>query len=148
MSRAKHQQYQYNSGFSLVEAMVALVVLALTFTAVWGWFGTAVTSTQRIQQAVSLPEVFSQFVVQLELEPLQQQRAGTFQVGPYELEWQASVNRQSTDELLRRQPEWIVTLFDIQAQVMSAGRPVTSFETQIVKQWRDPDYVEPPEFMQ
>ncbi|WP_180237121.1 PulJ/GspJ family protein [Lacimicrobium alkaliphilum] len=139
--------HKYYSGFSLVEAMVALVILALTFTAVWGWFGTAVTSTQRIQQAVSLPEVFSQFAVQLELEPLQQQRAGVFQIDTYEIEWQASVNRQSTNELLRRQPEWIVTLFDVQAQVISAGRPVTSFETKIVKQWRDPDYAEPPEFM-
>ncbi|GGD57582.1 hypothetical protein GCM10011357_11240 [Lacimicrobium alkaliphilum] len=147
MIRAKHPMHKYYSGFSLVEAMVALVILALTFTAVWGWFGTAVTSTQRIQQAVSLPEVFSQFAVQLELEPLQQQRAGVFQIDTYEIEWQASVNRQSTNELLRRQPEWIVTLFDVQAQVISAGRPVTSFETKIVKQWRDPDYAEPPEFM-
>ena len=129
-------------GFSLVEAIVALVVLSLVFTSVWAWFGTAATSTNRIEQALSLPQVFSQFVVHLELEPLQDLQQGVFNISGYEVSWNAQVNKQSDQEKYRRQPAWIVTLFDIKAEVSRDGKIVSTFETKAVKQWPDPDYIE------
>lgn len=130
------------NGFSLLEAIVALVVLSLVFTSVWGWFGTAATSTQRIEQALSLPQVFSQFVVHLELEPLENEQQGVFSISGYEVIWNAQVIKQSDQEEHRRQSAWIVTLFTIQAEVRRDGRFVSTFETKTVKQWPDPNYVE------
>ncbi|MFT7413126.1 MAG: prepilin-type N-terminal cleavage/methylation domain-containing protein [Paraglaciecola sp.] len=129
-------------GFSLVEAIVALVVLSLVFTSVWGWFGTATNSTQRIEQALSLPQVFSQFVVHLELEPLQDTQQGIFSIGGYEVSWSALVDKQSDQQEYRRQTAWIVILFVIQAEVRLDGKLVSTFETKAVKQWPDPDYVD------
>jgi type II secretory pathway pseudopilin PulG len=131
-----------SNGFSLVEAIVALVVLSLVFTSVWGWFGTATTSTNRIEQALSLPQVFSQFVVHLELEPLQDTQQGIFSIGGYEVSWSALVDKQSDQQEYRRQPAWIVILFIIQAEVRLDGKLVSTFETKAVKQWPDPDYVD------
>jgi len=134
--------FSCSKGFSLVEAIVALVVLSLVFTSVWGWFGTAATSTTRIEQALSLPEVFSQFVVHLELEPLKDTQQGVFSISGYEVSWRAQVNKQSDQETYRRQPAWIVILFDIQAEVRRDGKYVSTFETKTVKQWRDPDFID------
>lgn len=133
-------------GFTLVEAMVALVVLALVFSAVWGWFGSAVSATDKIQRAMGLPEVFVQFRQHIELEDLQQQRSGTYQIGDYSVAWQATVARQSDQEPIRRQPAWIVALFDVSASISRNGAPVSEFSTQVIKQWRDPNYFEMPDF--
>jgi len=133
-------------GFSLIEAIVALVVLSLVFTSVWGWFGTAASSTERIESAVSMPEVFSQFIVNLELESLEEVRDGQFVVGDYLVNWTSVPQRQSNNETYRRQPKWIVTLFAVQAEVSRNGKIISSFSTKAVRQWQDPDYIEPPSF--
>jgi prepilin-type N-terminal cleavage/methylation domain-containing protein len=130
-------------GFSLVEAIVALVVLSIVFTAVWGWFGTAVTSTSKIESAVALPEVFSQFIVNLELESLEEVRDGQFVIGDYLVNWSVTPERQSDQENYRRQPAWIVTLFSVQAEITRNNKFISSFTTKIVQQWPDPDYIDP-----
>lgn len=130
------------SGFSLIEAIVALVILSLVFTAVWGWFATATTSTRRIEQALSLPEVFSQFIVNLELEDLQSHQSGRYQIGQYEVDWQASIVRRSDQEKYRRQSAWIVTLFYINGVIVENGQQVSSFNTKTLQQWRDPSFIE------
>jgi len=130
------------SGFSLIEAIVALVILSLVFTAVWGWFATATNSTKRIEQALSLPEVFSQFVVNLELEDLEVHQSGGYNIGQYYVEWQANIERRSDQEVYRRQPAWIVSLFDINAVILENGQQVTTFNTKAIQQWTDPTYIE------
>ena len=129
-------------GFSLVEAIVALVVLSLVFTAVWGWFGAAVTSTTRIERALALPEVFSQFVVRIELEALHQTTNGTYNIGDYQVAWQAVVEKSSDKQAYRRQAAWIVTLYSIEAQISRQGNAVSAFSTKLVQQWADPDFVD------
>jgi general secretion pathway protein J len=139
---AKTGSNKSNTGFSLVEAIVALVVLSFVFTAVWGWFGTALTSTARIEQALSLPEVFTQSMVNIELEPLQERLYGENQVGTYLVRWSATPERSSNKEHYRRQPAWIVTLFKVQAQIIHNDREVSSFTTKVVRQWPDPEYID------
>ena len=131
------------AGFSLIEAIVALVILSLVFTAVWGWFGTAITSSAKIENAVALPQVFSQFTVQLELENLASKNTGEYAIGDYQVQWQASVARNSANEPYRRQPAWIVTLYNIKASIWLRGRQIDNFTTQIVQQQRDPNYIDP-----
>jgi prepilin-type N-terminal cleavage/methylation domain-containing protein len=133
---------KFKQGFSLVEAIVALVILSLVFSAIWGWFGTAARSTTRIEQALALPEVFSQFVVNLELEPLEQVREGVFVIGEHQVLWRASLIKQSDKRPYRRQPAWIVSLFNIEADVQKDGRVISSFTTGSVRQWRDPNYID------
>lgn len=131
-----------DKGFSLVEAIVALVVLSLVFSAVWGWFGTAATSTSSIERALGLPEVFSQFRVRLELETLRDTSNGEYQIGQYQVRWQAKENRNSKQETYRRQPAWIVSLYEVEGQISRGGKTIDTFTTQLVQQWRDPDYIE------
>ena len=130
-----------NKGFSLVEAIVALVVLSLVFSAVWGWFGTAVSSTSRIERALALPQVFSQFVVRIELESLRDTNSGIYMIGEYQVQWQAELEKKSDDEAFRRQPAWMVALYKLDVEVSREGRAVDNFTTKLTQQWRDPSYV-------
>jgi prepilin-type N-terminal cleavage/methylation domain-containing protein len=133
---------RHSRGFSLVEAIVALVVLSLVFTAVWGWFGVAATSTTRIERALALPEVFSQFVVRIELESLDETTSGTYNIGDYQVAWQAVAEKSSDKQAYRKQPAWIVTLYSIEAQISRQGMAVSAFSTKLVQQSIDPEYVE------
>jgi len=135
-----------NHGFSLLEALVALVILSLTFSGVWGFFGTAAQSTTRIEEALALPAAFEQYLDYMTLESLQEQRAGQVAVGEFRFAWQASVNRQSDKEIYRRQRERIITLFDLDVRVLKEERLVSEVSTQVVRQWKDPNYVPPPVF--
>ena len=128
-------------GFSLVEAIVALVVLSLVFSAVWGWFGTAATSTSRIERALALPEVFSQFTVHIELESLRDTTNGVYDIGEYQVQWHVEEIKNSKQEAYRRQPAWIVSLYKVDAQITHQGKEVSVFSTQFVQQRRDPEYV-------
>ena len=135
-----------NHGFSLLEALVALVILSLTFSGVWGFFGTAAQSTTRIEEALALPAAFEQYLDYMTLESLQQQRTGQLAIGEFQFAWQAKVNRQSNKEIYRRQRERIVTLFDLDVRILREERLVSDVSTQIVRQWKDPNYVAPPSF--
>ena len=132
------------SGFTLLEALVALVILATTFTAVWEWFGTSIQATRKIEHALAMPETVSQFLIHLDMESLQEDVQGTVNIGRYQVEWTAQPDRTNTQEQSRRQPAWVVTLFSVSASVYQDGQLIEKFETKVFRQWRDPAYVEFP----
>jgi type II secretory pathway pseudopilin PulG len=135
---------QNKVGFSLIEAIVALVILSLFFSAMWAWFATATKSTSSIERLVALPDIYEQFMVNLALQDLNTTPQGTFVMGDVELTWQAKVIRRSDQESYRRQPAWIVTLYEVDVVVSTNGREVTTFATKTVRQYPDPTYIDIP----
>lgn len=136
------------SGFSLIEAIVALVILSIVFTSVWGWFGTAVISTERIRSTLGLPETVNEFISRIELEDLSQVQSGDMVIGDYSVHWQAQVLQRSDESSYRRQPAWVVALFSIEANIYLNQTLVTSVETQSVRYWPDPNYIDIDAFKQ
>jgi len=55
----------HQRGFTLIEALVALVILSVVIANVAQWIGTAQTTTAKIQQAHELPELFAQVYQQI-----------------------------------------------------------------------------------
>ena len=127
------------AGFTLLEALVALVVLSFVFTGVWDWFGTALRTTNRIEESVALPHAFEQYLDYMSLESLEEDLSGEVQIDQFIFRWSASVNRQSDQEFYRRQSNRIVTLFDIHVRIFQGQRFVDDISTQLVRQWRDPN---------
>lgn len=124
-------------GFSLVEAMVALVILSVIFAAVWEWFGVAVSSTRKIERAVAYPEVFELFINRLQHTSLENNREGTLAFGEYQVRWQATPERLSSTEIVNRQRNWEVALFKIDAEIIHQSRVVAQFTTRQVNYWQD-----------
>lgn len=129
-------------GFTLLESLIALVILAGTFSVVWEWFNTAVVTTEKINRAVAMPTVFDQFKAYLQLENLSNTREGTFNFEDYSVSWTAKINRQNTSEAFVRQAKWNVVLFDISATVYKQGAEVTQFSTQHTSFWQKTETME------
>lgn len=131
-----------HKGFTLLESMVALVILTTVFVTVWQWYGTATITTTKVEQWLKLPLVYEQSLEKLRLESLQKNRDGSFQIEGVTVNWRATEHRISTEEFYRKQPQWIVTLFDVQLSfVTENGKPITEVSTKMVKQWKDPTFV-------
>jgi general secretion pathway protein J len=124
------------AGFTLIEALVALVILSGVFSVVWTWFNTAVISSEKVERAVAMPRLFDQFVDHISLQSLQNQREGEVQFDGYKLQWQAEPQRSSVDENFKRQPTWHVVLFYVSIDVYSNNEKITSWQTQQVDYWR------------
>lgn len=129
-------------GFSLIEALVALVILSAVFATTWGWFNTAVRNTTSIENAIRLPVLFDEFTEKLNLVNLKNTRNGVIKLENFEIYWSATENRSSLREYYRKQPQWIVVLFDINAEVKLQNKVVTEFSIQQLAQWRDPNYID------
>ena len=130
------------SGFSLIEAIVSLVILSIVFTTVWGWFGTAVVSTERIRSTIGLPETVNEFLRRIELEDLSQIQSGDMEIGEYTVQWRAEVARRSDESSYRRQPAWVIALFNVDAKIYLNQKLITTMETQSVRYWADPNYID------
>lgn len=129
-----------NSGFTLIESLVALVILSTAFAFVWEWFGTAVITSEKIESAVELPLIYEQAHDQLELMDFQLKREGSFNVGRYTINWEATELRSNLTEAHRKSPAWIVALFDVAIEFKIEDRLIANVETKLVKQWRDDGY--------
>lgn len=130
------------NGFTIIEAMVALVILSVTFSAIWGWFDIASKSTDRLDKAIGLPFVVDEFVRRIELEDLQNLRAGQIVIGNYVIEWQSKLDKRSDNGRYRKQYAWIVALFEIDAVVFYEGKVIHEITTYSVRQWKDPNFID------
>ena len=130
-------------GFTLLEALAALVVLSLVFSAVFSWVAVATRATTNIEQSIALPDAFEQYLDYLQLESLQDKAAGQVEIDGFLFDWRASINRRSDQELYRRQPSRLVTLYDIEIQVRRGQDIVTELATKVVRQGPDHNYKRP-----
>ena len=128
-----------SQGFTLIESLVALVILSFVYAGVWGWLGTAAQSIERFEEAVALPSLFEQYLDHMSLEPLREKQSGVVAIDGFLFDWEASVNRQSDQEVYRRQPSLLVTLFDVNVRILLGEKLVTTVSTQLVRQWPNPD---------
>ena len=133
-----------NQGFTLIESLVALVILSLVYAGVWGWLGTAAQSTRSVEDAIALPSLFEEYLDHMSLERLHEKQAGVVTIDGFLFHWEASISRQSDQEIYRRQPATLVTLFDIDVRILRGDQFVGNISTQLVRQW--PELREPKEF--
>lgn len=134
-SIAKKKTRIHQRGFTLIEALVALIILSVVIANVAQWIGTAQTTTVKIEQAHELPELFAQALQQVRKENLEKIRAGEYQLQNYTITWQATPLQQSESLLYRRQPLWNVTLFEVEFVFFKQGLQVATTRTKILGQW-------------
>ena len=129
-------------GFSLIEALVALVILSAVFATTWGWFNTAVRNTTSIENAIRLPVLFDEFTEKLNLVNLKNTRNGVIKLENFEIYWSATENRSSLREYYRNQPPWIAVLIRLKAEVNQQNEAFTESSRQPFSHWRDPYYID------
>lgn len=79
------------SGFTLVEAMVALVIFSLAAMGIYSWINTNLISLNRLAVVAESEFVVNSAVERLQLIDLRQETEGSFNVAGYQVEWRAEL---------------------------------------------------------
>lgn len=106
-------------GFGLLEAIVALTLLASTGAALFVWIGQSLREASRadVAQQRAADQLLAQAVMQAvnpQVEP-----AGERQVGVLRIRWQSTLRapmRLSLPSTAREAPRWRVGLFDVDVE--------------------------------
>ncbi len=79
------------SGFTLVEAMVALVIFSAAAMGIYSWINTNLISLNRLAAVAESEFVVDSAVERLKLIDLRSETAGSFNVAGYQVEWRAEL---------------------------------------------------------
>lgn len=122
------------NGFTLVEALVSIVLVSATLGYVWQWFGTAINTVSRVEEANSLEEVIEQWWVHMDLIDLSQQSSGKIEILEFSVYWNSNVERYSKNERLVRQPGWDIILYSVDVSIYRNDFNVYAFTASMFRQ--------------
>ena len=127
-----------STGFTLLEVLVAMVILSITATSVWQIFGLVSKTSSAIEGKYSQIMIYQHVKNHLKLISFEHQRRGEIEYLDYNIQWQAEEIRSSLDENFRRQPEWVVTYFAVNVNIYKNDNLLNAYVINEVKMWPDP----------
>lgn len=136
MSRARggRRPRPRSAGFTLLEAIVALVVFSMGAFALYGWLATNVRTLERIQARRDAAAVRASALDMLELVNPMAEPEGRRALGRFELRWQAralAAPRQGVTQV--GLPNLFqVGLYDVDVRVLTHAREVDRFSVRRV----------------
>lgn len=133
--RAKQRSPHFQQGFSLLEALIAIVITALVISSISQWLSTAINTSKSVENTIKVEEVYLQALSHLELIDMKSQREGSLFIQDIEVRWQATAVRESQNEFFVRQPNFNVVLFDIRLSFFVGEQRIKDVNTKLVKQW-------------
>lgn len=132
-------------GFTLLEAIVALVLISTSGLALYSWLNSSLISLQRVESAEQRAWAMSNALQRLRLVNPAEVPAGTERAGRLQIHWQSSPKQPLTDGVSF--PNGIglyqVGLYDTQVRIEQDGQPIGKFQFQQfgykkVRQWQAP----------
>jgi prepilin-type N-terminal cleavage/methylation domain-containing protein len=81
----------HNSGFTLIEAIVALVILSTALSALFSLVNTDLISLRRAEAVVASQNALQESIRQIKLLPLSNGAAGQLTVSGHAVNWQAKL---------------------------------------------------------
>jgi len=78
-------------GFTLLEAMVALVIFSLASMGIYGWVNANLISLNRLADLAANEQVLNSAVERLKLVDMSKETDGAFNVNDYNVQWHADL---------------------------------------------------------
>ncbi len=78
-------------GFTLLEAIVALVIFSMAAIGIYGWINTNLITLNRLAEVAATEQVLNSSVERLKLVDLAQETKGRFNVNGYWVDWNADL---------------------------------------------------------
>lgn len=136
---ADHQQ-----GFSLLEAIVALVILAGACMALFAWINNSLFHLQRAELYVDAGPVIASATQYLKTVDLAQRPNGTFSSGTISIDWQASaIETDATRSAEYGASNFLLSLYNVTLTARSATRNLPPLHTRIVNYHLKPGLPDP-----
>ncbi|GAB3394522.1 type IV pilus modification PilV family protein [Azotobacter armeniacus] len=131
-------------GFSLLEAIVALVILAGACMALFAWINTSLLQLQRAELYVDASPALKSAMQYLKTVDLAQRPTGTFGSGAISVDWQASaLETDSTRSAEYGGSNFLLSLYAVSLTARSATRSLPALHTRIVNYRLKPGLPDP-----
>ncbi len=130
------------TGFSLLEAIMALVILSTALGSLFSLINTDLISLRRAEAVVASQNVLQEAVRRVRLADMGTNATGRMVIGEHEVVWQATLVEPVTYGRAQRGPPGAYdhALYDVWLEVESAGRRLGRWHTRISQH----AYVRPP----
>lgn len=117
------------AGFSLLEAIVALVIVTTTLTGLFTWINTDLISLRRAEAVVASAVVVEEVQRQLQVENLGGATGGSFSAGDYTVTWRAAPVESTVPGRRSRGAIGLYdhTLYDVAVVIESDGGVLRDF---------------------
>lgn len=89
--------FSTQKGFTLLEAIVALVILSTSGMTIYAWLGTSLDSFRRVNDTVELNQLSKDLDAYFRSLQLKTESSQTIQLNGYQIEWQASLVEPKKD---------------------------------------------------
>jgi prepilin-type N-terminal cleavage/methylation domain-containing protein len=130
-------------GFTLLEAMVATVVLTMSLFATYSWVDVSIQMLIRSDEVMTQELLVSDFLEELDLIDLQKTQDGTLAREDLRLEWLATpIETKSGVNNRGIRGYWDHTLYRVEISIYRSSQLIASFDTRQVSsdQVREPRY--------
>jgi general secretion pathway protein I len=120
-------------GFSLLEAIVALVILASTCMALFAWINGSLLQLQRAELYVEAGPAIASASQYLKTVDLSQRPSGTFSSGEINIDWQARpVESDATKSPAFGGSNFLLSLYDVSLTARTSARTLPPLQTRVV----------------
>ena len=125
-------------GFTLLEAIVALVLLSVALAGAWTWIATDLRSIGRMRDLALEEVAVKEAITTLEQIDLAVQPAGSLAWREYQIEWQAApVEEPRPGRGMSGSPSaFSLTLFSVRLNVLHRGRLISTPTLRMVSRAR------------
>ncbi len=131
-------------GFSLLEAIVALVILAGSCMALFAWINGSLVQLQRAELYVEAGPAITSASQYLKTVDLAQRPEGTFNSGNISVDWQANaIERDISRTASYGGSNFLLSLYDVTLTPHTTNRALPPLRTRIVNYRLKPGLPEP-----
>lgn len=128
-----HSPFKRQHGFSLLEAIVALVILAGTCMALFAWINGSLVQLQRAELYVEAGPAVASASQYLRTVDLAKRPSGTFESGNISVDWQASpIESEATRAPYYGGSNFLVSLYNVSLTPHSSTRSLPPLQTRVV----------------
>lgn len=133
MTGMKLMGIRAQQGFSLLEAIVALVILAGSCMALFAWINGSLVQLQRAELYVEAGPAIASASQYLKTVDLSQRPEGVFNSGTIRVEWQASaIEQDATRAAWYGGSNFLVSLYEVRLTPRTTNRSLPPLQTRIV----------------
>lgn len=125
-------------GFTLIEALVALVILGGAGMALFGWVNASIVSVRRVEEANLRSDAVANAIEYMQAVNPMRDPAGRADLGHYALEWTSAVSAPAVDGVGYPQGPSLfqLGLYETRVRASRAGDPVWFEVTLTLVGWR------------